>query len=79
MHDLAPDSQFLNFSAAPRSEFLKVRTAAVATMAAAARADERAWSSSASVGRLVGEFDSGELAHSQPCTLTITLLNRSRP
>ena len=34
----------------------------LATMQAAARADERAWSRSASVGRLVGEFDSGELA-----------------
>ena len=36
----------------------------LATMQAAARADERAWSRSARVGRLVGEFDSGELAHS---------------
>ena len=36
----------------------------LATMQAAARADERAWSRSATVGRLVGEFDSGELAHS---------------
>jgi len=44
------------------STVASANAAFLATMQAAARADERAWGRSAGVGRLIGEFDSGELA-----------------
>ena len=76
---------FDEFGRRTTSTAASANAAFLATMQAAARADERAWSRAAGVGRLVGEFDSGALAHrlssrtASPLALALTTRPRPRP